>query len=299
MDLQSTAKERSFFFVSTTMAIGDGRTAKFWDDRWINGQSISELAPLLHACVSKRRRKTRTVAEALQDNHWARDIQGNLGIHEIGQYLRIWQAIEGTALSAIPDSLIWRWTTDGNYTARSAYLASFQGSWHCPIWKHIWKTWAPPRVKFFHWLASQDRCWTAQRLQRHGLQHHPRCLLCDQEIESMHHLLVACPFSRQIWHDALAALRLTCRIPEPDDASLFSWLSQAKHATPRSMRKGLGTMALLLPWMIWKHRNGCVFDRNRPSISSLMNAIKEEASLWARAGALGLRDMLPPTWDVH
>uniref|UniRef100_A0A453EV98 Reverse transcriptase zinc-binding domain-containing protein n=1 Tax=Aegilops tauschii subsp. strangulata TaxID=200361 RepID=A0A453EV98_AEGTS len=31
-------------------------------------------------------------------------------------------------------------------------------------WKYIWKSWAPPRVRFFHWLADQDRCWTADRL---------------------------------------------------------------------------------------------------------------------------------------
>jgi hypothetical protein len=299
MDMQSSAKERSFFFYSTEMDIGDGQSAKFWEDRWINGKAISELAPLLHACVPKRRRKTRTVAEALQNHCWARDIRGNLGVHEIGQYLRIWHAIEGTTLTDAPDRLIWRWTSDGAYTARSAYMASFQGAWHCPNWKLIWKIWAPPRVKLFHWLASLDRCWTAKRLERHGLQHHPRCLFCDQEMETMHHLMLTCPFSRQIWHDVLAALRLTCRTPGPGDASLFSWLALAKQATPKPMRKGLHTMALLLPWLLWKHRNGCVFDKARPSASSLLNTIKEEARLWAQAGALGLRDILPQNWDVH
>jgi hypothetical protein len=26
---------------------------------------------------------------------------------------------------------------------------------------------------------------------------------------------------------------------------------------PKPLRKGLGSAALLLPWMIWKHRNDC------------------------------------------
>jgi hypothetical protein len=30
-----------------------------------------------------------------------------------------------------------------------------------------------------------------------------------------------------------------------------------------------------------------------------MIKIKEEASLWAQTGALGLCDALPMTWDVH
>ena len=159
--------------------------------------------------------------------------------------------------------------------------------------------WAPPRVRFFHWLASQDRCWTAQRLERHGLQHHPRCLICDQEPESLHHLMIRCPFAKQVWHDTLAWLRMTCRIPADDDASLFDWMTAALAQTPRAMRKGLGTMALLLPWMLWKHRNECVFDGARPSVTRLMSSIKEEAAAWALAGALGLRVVMPPTWDVH
>ena len=40
------------------------------------------------------------------------------------------------------------------------------------------------------------------------------------------------------------------------------------------------------------------FDDNLPSIHSLINKVKEEAALWARAGAAGLRAILP-TWDVH
>jgi hypothetical protein len=65
------------------------------------------------------------------------------------------------------------------------------------------------------------------------------------------------------------------------------------------MRKGLATMTLLLPWVIWKHRNACVFEGERPSVSGTNEKIQAEASLWARAGALGLRATLPVDWDVH
>uniref|UniRef100_A0A453NCX3 Reverse transcriptase zinc-binding domain-containing protein n=1 Tax=Aegilops tauschii subsp. strangulata TaxID=200361 RepID=A0A453NCX3_AEGTS len=76
------------------------------------------------------------------------------------------------------------------------YLATFQGSTHCPAWKLTWKSCPPPRVKFFHWLANLERCWTADRLARHGLPHPARCLLCNQAPESIHHLFLACPFSK-------------------------------------------------------------------------------------------------------
>ena len=108
LDLQFTAEERAFFFASTTMQIGNDTEALFWEDRWIGGRSVCEIAPLLYACIPKRRRKLRTVADGLQDNQWARDIHGTIGIHEIGQYLQLWQAISATTLSAEPDSLTWK-----------------------------------------------------------------------------------------------------------------------------------------------------------------------------------------------
>ena len=298
LELQFSTAERQLF-VSTTMLLGNGATACFWEDRWIHGQSVREIAPLLYNCVTKRRRKRLTVADGLLNHRWAQDIQGILGLHEIGQYLQLWQAIAETTLSDRPDQLFWRWTATGVYSAKSCYLATFQGSMASASWKLTWKTWAPPRVKFFHWLADLDRCWTAERLARRGLQHHTACLLCDQAPETMQHLTIGCPFSRQIWHAILAWLRLPCTIPDDNTTSLVSWWEAARQGTPKAMRKGLATATLLVPWMIWKQRNSCVFDGAQASVQTCTAQIKEEARLWARAGALGLRDILPHTWDVH
>jgi hypothetical protein len=113
----------------------------------------------------------------------------------VGQHIHLWQAIEHTQLNMADDKLLWKWRASGEYTAKSAYLATFQGSTSCAAWKLIWKTWALNKVRFFHWLANIDRCWTSERLARCGLQHHPRCLLCDQAMETIHHLFIACPFS--------------------------------------------------------------------------------------------------------
>jgi hypothetical protein len=82
------------------------------------------------------------------------------------------------------------------------------------------------------------------------------------------------------------------------EASLTDWWINAHRDLPKPMRKGLAT-TLLTPWMIWKHRNECVFDRAKPSVQSFLDKIKEEARLWVTVGAKGLRDMWPTTWDVH
>jgi hypothetical protein len=298
LDLQFTTEEREFFFASTHMMIGNGHLTLFWEDRWIDGRAVKEIAPQLYASIPKRRRKVRTVAAGLQANCWARDIQGTIGIQEIGQYLQLWRKLEGITLTTEPDTLIWKWTSNGTYSAQSAYLASFHGAITCAAWKLTWRSWAPPRVRFFQWLANLDRCWTADRLARRGLQHPPRCPLCDQAAETIHHLMMECPFTRQIWHETIAWLRIPCLPPDGED-TLTDWWRSARRRTPKQMHKGLASTALLVPWMVWKHRNECIFDGIQPSFAALMTKIKNEATMWARAGALGLRAILPQTWDVH
>jgi hypothetical protein len=143
---------------------------------------------------------------------WAQDITGTTEIHEIGQYLQIWGLLQHITLTYEPDQMIWRWT-------ESAYVISFQDSTACREWKLTRKSWAPPRVKLFNWLASLDRCWTADRLATRGLPHNPRCAVCDQTMESMHHLIVECPFSR---HEVLTWACMACA-PPTTEPSLFDW----------------------------------------------------------------------------
>jgi len=77
------------FAASIFVELGDGRKALFWTDRWLQGQSISDLAPCLSNTVGRQIKKRRTVAEVLQDNQWIRDISGALTVQVLLEYLYI------------------------------------------------------------------------------------------------------------------------------------------------------------------------------------------------------------------
>jgi hypothetical protein len=40
-------------------------------------------------------------------------------------------------------------------------------------------------------------------------------------------------------------------------------------------------------------------DSDQPLVAQLLDRIREEAALWAKVGAAGLRVIIPSTWDVH
>jgi hypothetical protein len=56
----------------------------------------------------------------------------------------------------------------------------------------------------------------------------------------MKHVLLACPFSRQVWFGTLSKLSLTCSPPD-SEPSLNDWWIATRQATPNLMRKGLAT----------------------------------------------------------
>jgi hypothetical protein len=61
----------------------------------------------------------------------------------------------------------------------------------------------------------------------------------------------------------------------------------------RHPKKGLRSLILLVVWEIWKERNRQIFDHKEAAIGFLLTRIKEEASLWALAGAKRLRELVP------
>jgi len=146
----------------------------------MSGKSIQDLAPEVYALVTKWRSRRRTVMEALNNNKWLEGIQGTLSLEALMEYLELWDIISTVVLQeGVPDRHIWRLSTTGQYTAKSAYDALFQGAICFEPYERIWKSWAPPKCRFFMWLVAHNRCWTADRLAKQGLPHHDRCLLCD------------------------------------------------------------------------------------------------------------------------
>jgi len=196
LQLSHDADSQQFFRASTTWVVGNGQTCRFWEDHWLEGQSIPEIASAIVALVPSRRRRHRLVSEGLTQLAWISDIHGTLGPASTVQYFDMWQCLQRVELSPVPDQITWKWTASGVYSASSGYKALFLGSSSPPFWKLIWKSWAPTNTKVFLWLASLNRCWTVDRRARHGLPHDPLCVLCSHEDETMDHILVQCVFAR-------------------------------------------------------------------------------------------------------
>jgi hypothetical protein len=87
LPFKSDSLSQSFFMRLIKLTLGDGNAFLFWTDPWLEGRSITELAPdLLDAVTMRKCRKT--VAEVLSDGAWIRDISGALTVPVLTQYLQ-------------------------------------------------------------------------------------------------------------------------------------------------------------------------------------------------------------------
>ena len=56
----------------------------------MEGKSLREIAPALFALIPRRRRKIRTVQEAIVERKWISDITGALSPLALWQYVQVW-----------------------------------------------------------------------------------------------------------------------------------------------------------------------------------------------------------------
>lgn len=102
-----------------------------------------ELALAVYALVKPVAWASRSVHEGIAGAAWTRDLRGSLSIDAIMQFLDVWPLIAVQQLSDGPDRWRWVWSTAGEHTAKSTYLATFAGRINCG-WKHlVWTPWAP------------------------------------------------------------------------------------------------------------------------------------------------------------
>ena len=186
-------------------------------------------------------------------------------------------------LNANPDRVCWKWTADQRFTTALAYQSFFVGQHPIKSARFLCKTSAPPKCKFFIWLAFHDRCWTVQRRKKCNLQADDPCAFCDQESETIDHLLVSCVFARQIWSFLLHRLGWDIAVPSTVDQSLADWWFSAHKRIAKADRKCFDSMVVLTCWWLWKERNRRTFDHQAHTTADLLTLISDEVVCWCHA----------------
>ena len=67
------------------------------------------------------------------------------------------------------------------------------------IWAKVWTPGLIPKINIFFWLIMQDKILTLDNLINRGQYILNWCILCKDNLESIDHMFIHCPYSLEVW----------------------------------------------------------------------------------------------------
>lgn len=105
----------------------------------------------------------------LCNGSWLKALQQMSTSEQVYQFVDLWVQISQVQLQpGVSDSILWKWSASGDYTAKSADEIQFQGSLRFDSASMIWKARTENKCRFFSWLLLQEKILTADKLAIRG-----------------------------------------------------------------------------------------------------------------------------------
>jgi hypothetical protein len=134
-------------------------------------------------------------------------------------------------------------------------------SWFFQLWN--WKL--PLKLKLFIWLAGKGKILTWDSLRRRGWEGPGFCPLCRHAQEDIHHLLIHCEFSTDVWNRTFNFFKLP-----------FSWIGESISDCFKSWhlnKSSPNCLAVHVSWHLWIERNKALFEDRPPSSLAVLHRV--------------------------
>ncbi|CAN6246948.1 unnamed protein product [Urochloa humidicola] len=271
-DVPCNEVDKQLFRASTWVTVGNGNRARFWDSPWLEGIAPRDLAPNLYKLAW---RKNLTVREELHNQNWTRGLWRMSTTDEMAEYYSLWWKLRQVRLNDQEDTIRWRWTASGTYTAKSAYNAQLIGAYCSFDATSIWKAKVEGKHRFFAWLLIQEKILTADKLIIRNWPCNPVCPLCAQELETAEHLVLHCAFAKEVWWLVANWAGNLVQLPRPE-SSLQDWWNASLNGLPKKLKQKRATLLIYTAWNVWKERNRRIFEGVTALPSTILQLIKED-----------------------
>ncbi|XP_016195087.1 uncharacterized protein LOC107636065 [Arachis ipaensis] len=229
-----------------SMEIGDGRRTHFWEDIWLSGGALKDRFPRLFS-VSIQKGSVIGVYGFWDGLEWVWNFQWR---RELFQWeLELVNQLHDTLrpVEMLPDNV-----TSYSFT------------------KTVWRGLVPPRVELFAWFVLIGRVNTKEILGRLGIinPNDNVCLLCNKDVELVHHLFLGCDFTWQVWCAWVSDFDRQWSFPGTVKEHFLSWTGVTSR---KEERKKWFISFFAVIWNIWLERNKKLFQSTAKGVDELIN----------------------------
>ena len=275
------SKEWITFSQNATSSLGNGRRLRFWKDPWCGETALCNAFPtLFNLVVHKNARVAEVWDSSRVGGGWSPVFERPFNDWEIEEVERFLLVLHNKKIRpAQEDCLILKETRPDGFAVKLMYRKLI----HFPPtdfpWYSIWNPIVPPKLDFFAWEASWDKVLTLDQLKRRGFTLVNRCFLCEEEEETIDHLLIHCSTAKMLWNLLLAIVDYNWVFPLTVRQALLAWQS----ARVGKKRKRIWLAApLCLFWTVWNERNRAAFDNEIPSAFRMKSSFLFTLWSWAK-----------------
>lgn len=264
---RSILRGKDILKMGSQWVIWNGQRAKFWLDWWVGEGPLVDVATQQIPPASLNARVCDYIDEDgnLKWSYFVELIPMNLIPHI--------RAIKPFQEDNCTDSLIWRDSPSGNLSTKSAYalVTGQQRDVEAKKWQAIWKGKPIPKIKYFLWLARQDRLLTNKvRVVRH-LTTDGSCKECSHNMEDSLHVLRDCPIAKHLWMQLLPESIHQHFFPK----NLEEWIDMNMGCDMESISHHIPwqTIFAQATWSLWTWRKKRIFEQGFSNPANPMEII--------------------------
>jgi hypothetical protein len=269
--------------------LGCGDGTRFWLDKWVGQNTLSELFPRLFSVSLQTDLKVNQMGE-WRDGvwYWNLNWRRQLFVLEGDLLLHLLELLRHVSLSHMEDSWVCTIGGEGVYTVKDGYY--FLANTFLPevggydvdgsIVKRVWESYAPTKVVIFSWQLLLERLPTRGNLFRRGLlqsRAQSLCAWCNSDVETEVHLFMTC--SVAVWSAIHSWLGLFTAVP--GNVSL-SFQAFGFPLNTKKSAKGFMLIWQSVSWSLWKARNLLIFEGKKVENIEIVDAIKYRSLEWFR-----------------
>jgi hypothetical protein len=158
----------------------------------------------------------------------------------------------------------------GERIVRSVCTAPLQ-----PSASFVWDSYAPQLsasfVQFLIWLLMQGRIQCRVNLLTKKVVESATCEVCNQEDETVDHIIWGCPFAKELWEKKYIGVH-----QHPANISQLH-NAQRPVGVPQQF---FSTFIAICCWQLWKRRNGLVLRSELATMRQVMKTCMADANPW-------------------
>ncbi|KAJ1390181.1 Ribonuclease H-like superfamily [Sesbania bispinosa] len=170
--------------------------------------------------------------------------------------------IKPPAIADGPDYLAWKFSSNGEFTIKTAYeFLTENSSAKYPvddIFKTIWSWQGPPRVSTFVWKVVHGKLLTNYERFKRGMTSNNLCPRCNSAPETIMHLLRDCDIVAELWESLIGSNSWASFFSLGQDQWIRKNLELSNHSVAGVNWSFIFPICI---WSLWKDRNSPVFKQ--------------------------------------